>query len=357
MRSVRNIAVRRVSNINSRFYLLRTKEILKMTAEIRKRTVDVIKGIAIIFVLITHFEWTAEQRQIVVFPFFINMAIPVFMIITGYVYSLSLQRLGIQHLEEAYRWRLIAKRLIRYTLPVIIVVIWELCSPAFHISGTCLDLMRWILSGTYGKGSYYYPVMVQVAFLFPIIYFILDIKKEIGLLICFFVNLLYELLAWAYTMNTDCFRFLAFRYVFVLAAGVYTFKQYKLCPFLSALMMAGGGAFIAAITYLGYETKILNASWATTNVISSLWIVPLTIWILREKKMRFLPLEIIGRASYHIFLVQMVYYRGYYTLLSDKVSTWQMHFLLGVLISLAIGIVFYYIEKPLQDQISRKLLK
>lgn len=65
-------------------------------------TIDVIKGIAIIIILITHYEWTPEQRKLFVFPFIINMAIPVFMIITGYVYSLSLEKQKIKHLEDAF---------------------------------------------------------------------------------------------------------------------------------------------------------------------------------------------------------------------------------------------------------------
>jgi fucose 4-O-acetylase-like acetyltransferase len=48
---------------------------------------DALKGICIIFVVITHFRWTEELRLLLFFPFTIHMAVPIFMLISGYVYA------------------------------------------------------------------------------------------------------------------------------------------------------------------------------------------------------------------------------------------------------------------------------
>lgn len=318
-------------------------------------TIDVIKGIAIILVLITHYEWTADQRKIFVFPFIINMAIPIFTVITGYVYSLSLQKRGVAHLEDAYPWWEILKRVVRYTLPVMVVIFWELVDPHFSINPGLIEKIRWAIDGTVGKGSYYYPVMMQLIFVFPLIYFMIE-KKETGLFIAFITNAVYELIIWAYGIPTGSYRLLMFRYVFLIASGVYAFKGYRLPVWLSILMTAVGIAFISAVTYFGYEPRIVNKDWATTNFISSMLIIPSMIAILQKSKnggVHLLPLEIIGQASYHIFLVQMVYYAGYYTVLQEKLSTWQDHLIAGVVISLATGVVFYYIDKPIQGWLGR----
>ncbi len=333
----------------------------KKTVTDRNHTIDLLKGIAIILVVITHYGWTDEQRKFFVFPFIINMAIPVFMIISGYVYSLSLSKRKIQHLEDAYVWQLLLRRISRYTFPVIIVILWELCDSHFSISSDPLEGLRWVINGTNGQGSYYFPVMMQLVFVFPLIYFVIDKAKEKGLRICFIANACYELLAWAYGMNTSCYRLLVFRYVFLVAAGVYAYKGYKISIWLSVIMMVIGATFISIVVYFEYETKIVNKDWATTGFLSSMLIVPIMIFVLRNLKnggkIYILPFEIIGRASYHIFLVQMVYYSGYYSILQNKIPSWQWHLTLGIIISLVVGVVLYYLEKPLQNKIQNLLFK
>ena len=319
-------------------------------------TIDVVKGIAILLIIFTHFEWTPEQRKSFFFLFVVNMAIPVFMIITGYVYSLSLARSGIRHAEDAYRTPLIIKRLIRYTIPMIAVIIWEIVDPHFNVLAmTRGQLLAWAIDGTVGKGSYYYPVMMQLVFFFPVIYFIINVKRETGLIICMAFNAVYELLAWAYGLNPESYRLLVFRYTFVIAAGVFASKKYKIGRACSVLMTLTGAAFIIAIGRMNYAPRILNREWATTNFLSSMLIVPAMVWVLQEVRMCFAPLEVLGRASYHIFLAQMIYYGGYYSILKEKIGSRPGLLAAGMALCVAAGVLFYYVEKPVQDRVIRRI--
>ena len=54
--------------------------------------VDVLKGICIIMVVVTHFSWEEHERLYYLFPFWIDMAVPIFMLISGYVYTISYKR-------------------------------------------------------------------------------------------------------------------------------------------------------------------------------------------------------------------------------------------------------------------------
>lgn len=285
------------------------------------------------------------------------MAVPLLMIITGYVYSLSLSKQKIFHLEDSYQGSVLMKRIIRYSFPVVCLIIWEAGDPHFHVPGNMLDFVRWVLNGTSGKGSYYIPVMLQMTFLFPVVYFVVEKNREKGLLICLAVSLMYEALAWSYGMNTECYRLLAFRYVFNVAAGVFAYKGMKIQRMLSLLMMAVGAVFIALISYFHYEPRILNGNWASTNCIASMLIVPLTIWLLQNVNIRFAPLEAAGRASYHIFLVQMAYYMGYYAVLEKKINNSPVHLMTGIVVCLAAGIAFFYLEEPVQKRLIRALSK
>ena len=86
----------------------------------RNHFIDILKGICIIFVIISHFSWTAEERLKYLFPFWIDMAVPVFMIISGYVYSFSYKRNSINRLEDAYLMKNTLSKIVRYTVPFII---------------------------------------------------------------------------------------------------------------------------------------------------------------------------------------------------------------------------------------------
>lgn len=315
-----------------------------------KSNIDILKAIAIFFVLITHFDWSVEQRQFIIFPFLINMAIPIFMIITGYVYSYSMKERLITNIGDAYKLPLISKRISRYSLPLVPIIIWELLNTRYATPSHPLEIFRWILVGTVGDGSYYYPVIMQLIFVFPVIYFMIERYKQKGLWICLIVNIVYEILTWAYEMNIECYRLLMFRYIFLIAVGVYAFHGYKINMIISILLMLIGTAFIIAITYMDYETHILNKYWATTNFLASMIIVPFIVWVLeRKKQIHIFPLEVIGRASYHIFLVQMVYYLGYYNILINQFTKLSQQLLIGIVICVICGVLFYSFEIKLRD--------
>ena len=51
--------------------------------------IDYIKAFAIIAVIITHFNFSSVWKYNVIFPFIINIAVPMFMMISGYNYANS----------------------------------------------------------------------------------------------------------------------------------------------------------------------------------------------------------------------------------------------------------------------------
>ncbi|MCR5272872.1 MAG: acyltransferase family protein, partial [Lachnospiraceae bacterium] len=51
---------------------------------------DYMKAICVMLVITTHVDWPMKQTPI--FDYFINMAVPIFMIISGYNFAMSSQR-------------------------------------------------------------------------------------------------------------------------------------------------------------------------------------------------------------------------------------------------------------------------
>ena len=79
----------------------------------RNTTLDSLKGISIILVLITHYPWSDLQRKMFIFPYLISMAVPIFMIISGYVGALSFERHGINSIRKAYSFKELFRKIIR----------------------------------------------------------------------------------------------------------------------------------------------------------------------------------------------------------------------------------------------------
>ena len=164
------------------------------------------------------------------------------------------------------------------------------CSFCFHIGLVWIyyvgiqgdyNFLSLFLQGGIGAGSYYYPVMMQFIFLFPIIFFI--VKKYLfkGLLICLGMSAVYELLHWAYGMSESCYRLIALRYIFVIAFGVFLnykdqcddktkniFKKFLIASFII------GTFFIWLTCYTGYRPVIL-VHWTRVSFVGSMYFAPI----------------------------------------------------------------------------------
>ncbi|HEM3150204.1 hypothetical protein [Streptococcus suis] len=45
---------------------------------------DAIKCIMVLCVIFTHLDWSVEQRQWFIFPYFVDMAVPIFLLLSAY---------------------------------------------------------------------------------------------------------------------------------------------------------------------------------------------------------------------------------------------------------------------------------
>ena len=91
------------------------------------------------------------------------MAVPFFMLVSGYVYTKSFQKNGIETLDSAYNKKYLLKNLIRYTIPYFIAFMIDFCVQVFLYIRNPTVMKRFFvheialfLQGGNGPGSYYY---------------------------------------------------------------------------------------------------------------------------------------------------------------------------------------------------------
>lgn len=194
------------------------------------QAIDLLKGVCIIFVVFTHFSWTAKERLVMGIPFWIDMAVPIFMLISGYVNTLSYNRKQIKSFADAYAVKNWLKSFVRYTVPYLIIFLLEAVVICIASSLKLVPDMtvKWyeyiiaLFTGGWGQGSYYYPVLLQFLVFFPCIYFVVKKYAVKGLLACLLANLLWEVVKIPLQISVAFYRLNFFRYIYLVAFGVYT---------------------------------------------------------------------------------------------------------------------------------------
>ena len=321
----------------------------------RYQSIDFLKGLCILTVIVIHYAWSDEERLNLLFPFWINMGVPIFMIISGFVYAKSYQRHNIT-IHNVFNWENVLNKLIRYTLPFLFAVLLEeiLLAKIGVINIGLKQFVYTFLSGGIGPGSYYYPVMIQFIFFFPVVYFIVRKYNFKGVVICGGINLAYEIMKSAYGMNEECYRLLLFRYTLLIAFGVFlAFGKYKKSIGISLAAIVVGIVYIFLFEYFGF-TPVITTYWTHTSLFAVLFIMPIAAVLLLNDKIKCKPIELLGKASYNIFLVQMLYY-NVASIIYGAIENRVLQLLLNIVICVSVGFLFYLVETPITKYFIKKV--
>lgn len=331
----------------------------------RNRFVDVLKGIFIIFVLITHTWIEPSTRNLFGFPFWVDMAVPVFMLISGYVSAYSIERNGDAAIEKAYETRQIIRKVLRFVIPFSMAFVAEwIVLRCFGIYTVGIKeygifaFLLYFLRGGAGQGSYYFPLMIQFIFLFPIIYYFIKKYELKGLIGCFCVNGLYEVIKIAYGMTDYEYRLLVFRYLFIIAAGCYiaigNWQKISIGKRIvsSSICVVIGLGFIYLFSYTQYVPKVITF-WSTTSFLVCLYLVPIFGILLTKVRFGFKPLELVGKAAFNILLVQKIYYI-FLEKTYEIIPNVCVHLIVSIVNCVAVGVIFYLLESKLTKYILEK---
>lgn len=215
------------------------------------------------------------------------------------------------------------------------------------------SIINGFVTGGWGPGSYYYPVLIQILLIFPFIYQLTYKFDKYGVLATFLGTIFFETFKYAYYITEDAqYRLIAFRYIFVLSYGVYLFKHKKdsVMPWRYWLYMVIGITFNIITQYNGYIPPIFTL-WTSTSVISCLMIMPLMYKLTHIKLSNkfgklFNSIELIGKNTYCIFLFQMLFYCFWAkTIIYTKISSRLIQLIICIVINILGGYLLHWIEK------------
>lgn len=172
------------------------------------------------------------------------------------------------------------------------------------------------------------------------------------------ITLSFELLKFVFDIPESGYRLLIFRHLFLIGFGTYLYIQYSKKDKMDTrywLLAPIGAFFITATCYLGYKSQFF-CYWTGTCVISSMFIMPFVGWTINAlSSVQFRMFEMIGKASYNIFLVQQVWFWfGAQVILFPYIQNQFLRVVISCLICIITGVIYYKIESRITGKLIQK---
>jgi len=304
----------------------------------RNLQIDLLKGMAIISVILLHNTYFLKIMPYILGPFYIWQAVPVFIIIAGFNGFLFYSKRNIASLLQCYRLPLLIHRIERILMPYTAIWIIEtivllfLLDRAFSPRGLLVSF----LTGGEGPGSYFVPIIIQHILITPVLYWLAKRNALLMVVISFILTMSFEVFSTKCGLSAELYRLIYLRYLFAGALGVYLAMVDNRHNIFIIIGSFVSFLYILFVNYFGLHLPFIHPAWISQNAPSFMW--PMMIVILG---LDYLPRNVfrlpgmmlakIGVASYHIFLVQMIYFNFS---LYDKFSIYDpFHRLLNCLIS------------------------
>lgn len=296
------------------------------SAKARIGQVDILKGLAAVSVILIH-TFSAKVLALTGAPYHIWQAVPVFLLLAGFTGAYAYRRLPAGMLAGLYDPTLFSRRLLRILIPFALVWAFQIIMIVCFMSGAARDFSAYLvgipadgtglvlsfLQGAYGPGSYFIPVILQQILLLPVFSYLAARSPDRMILLVFAADLLLEAAATVLGVAPAVYSVLYIRYMVAGALGVWLAVRTERPYGWIALGALFSLCYITAVFYFGFRIWILSPAWSFFHAFSYFWTLALVLagLALLPALPASLPVKVLsesGKASWHIFLVQMTYF-------------------------------------------------
>ena len=256
----------------------------------RKYEFDYLKALCIISVIVTHCPFNEQSRKLVFFPFFVEMAVPIFIVISGYM-----------------QCHYILKVIAPYLFVIFVEFVWFVIFK--DVMSTRCFFTQLLKDGAIGPGGYYTIIYLQLLVVFPLLFWLYRVAPKSviigGVAVCVLLEVLCN-----HFVSDEVYRLLFVRYLPFALCGIilfdkrYNMKKIQLYSIISLL-------FIYLLAYTGYTPHIFRRLSGSTLPTAPYALLLTSLFI------RYMPrvghfldrlLSEIGKSTYYIFLVQMLWF-------------------------------------------------
>lgn len=320
--------------------------------------IDILKGLAIIAVILLHSLNRQELMQSFA-VFHIWQAVPVFMVIMGFNLGLSYgsATLHFRHLYTANYFqkkalRILLPLLLMYAIALIVGYIWQ------QVYGKDVYTLGWenfigVLPVS-GKGNYFITLLLQSIVLLPLIGYTFHHRPYLTTVVLIALEAAFLLISYQvdyFNENRYLYDAAFFRYLSAIALGMWLSKlasgEKPSVKWFVIVLGLASAIYLYLYQYQGMSLPYIRAEWqaqlALTFPYASLLIyLSILIFPQQSDSKLLVTMAYIGKASYHIFLVQVIYFG----LKLNEVSI-----IVNLFICLLVGYIFFQLESALSKKI------
>jgi peptidoglycan/LPS O-acetylase OafA/YrhL len=281
--------------------------------------ISILKGICICFVMIIH-SHQADKRLFPFYPLLFRLAVPIFIFIIGFNMRLSYEKNKTNSLKELYSFQYFKKKFKRFVIPFIFI---------FSISIIIILILGInIFDSLISLNHSFLYIIVQSIILLPLIIYYYEKNPKLTLKYCISINLIFfiicRILRILRILRNEFENFFIFSYLILILLGVYLAKSLinERKIFKSKFLIIGfiiGFLFIFLSIYLpiSYTSiifyKILGLGYSTISIIGIFYLLGFLLLCLKyfsnnPKNVISKFIEYIGKASYHIFILQTTWF-------------------------------------------------
>ena len=335
--------------------------------------IDILKCFSIISVILVHIlpisALVSSRAQ-----FHINQTVIIFFILIGLTLGISFNRKAQEKrlkLKNLYSKEYFLKKSNRLIVPFLVVYLLSLILGIAEHKTLYFGFFTLIgLLPVTGPGNYFFSIILQYIVVAPLIFFIYKKNPKLMLALLLLVNLIFELLIFKlaiFSIYSYLYSACIFRYFFAIALGLYVSEEYTLNHRVRFFSRRNWLLFLPLplsiyYLYIGIAKwqpwSFLRQDWGTHNVVAFPYVFFITVLFLnfnREKWLNSLvarPLLAIGKASYHIFLTQMLFFGLGFSF--SKPSATVATIIADLATIIALGWLFYKSENKIRGLISSK---
>lgn len=313
----------------------------------RNYNIDILKMIAIVSVILLH----SLPRDLLFLsgsPYHIWQTVPIFMILAGYNSANSYNRRSYDSLNQFYSFSFMYKKMKRVIYPFLLVWLLQIVAQYLFSGGVSIyEIFISLFSGGWGPGSYFVPIIIQATLILPIIYLLCRKSLTDMTILLFVISIGLEFICLFIDITEGIYRLLVIRYLFALTLGVWLALNKSKIRFTLIIPLAVLSlVYITGVNYFKW-VFIMEDFWLSQHSPSYFWpliliIFGLTVYQVKEVNKIGKFLVKIGQASYHIFLIQMVYFWAIANRLPDM--TGLLYLAITFVFCIAIGLIFFELE-------------
>ena len=329
--------------------------------------IDILKALAIISVIILHTIPSNMVRH-PLSAFTIYQAVPIFFILMATNAVMSFKRRNYTALSGVYP-NYLKSRFERIVYPLIILWILSLVMGILLGKDIYIGIMTFIgYMPLSGPGNYFISILIQFVLIFPILYRLYNYSPKYTLITGFILSFGFEIVTTQIPILDNSFywyKACILRYLFLIVLGMWLVNNFdpanlksliKRKAVLTGLIVSI--AYMVGVSIFSWKFPYFQNPWQPQTVLSFFY--PL---ILCAVGIKYLPsftnriwssFRLIGKASYHIFLIQMLFFVSglqliYYNLGLHHTGGIMLALAGNIIILIVLGLLFYYTEPKISS--------